>query len=189
MKRFALVTFIILLFAIPSMAAVNAAQNTKTIDPCSVATVAQLGPIMNTVVAAAFPIPWSKPGKRATISDPEVLNTTCAPLRVEVRAKIHYRDTRGFDQGSASGQVRFAGSVLAKIKYTGAAPITSSNFVSAQACIGDINVLALNINNVPNWLDNTWVRGILQERLGGMQRCKDFSPYVAAYLASGKTIP
>ena len=145
--------------------------------------------ILQPVLNAAFPIPWSEPGKKITISDPDLRSTTCAPLRMEVRAHIHYRDTRGFDQGSASGQVRFAASATTTLSYTGSLPIHSSNFVDASACINDINILDLNIHNVPNWLDNTWIRKMLKDKLAGKQVCRNIKPYVAAYLATGKTLP
>ena len=93
------------------------------------------------------------------------------------------------DQGSASGHVRFAASVMANVSYNGSTPITSSNFVSADACISSINVLGLNINHVPNWLDNGWMRSLLQDKLGSQHVCRSITPFVAAYLASGHSIP
>jgi hypothetical protein len=186
-KLIALGTFFTLALAATASAA--AGTGNKTIDPCTVAPPAQLGVALNSALAMAFPLTWSQPGKKLTLSNPELLNTTCAPLRIDVRAHIHYKDTRGLDQGSASGQVRFAASVLANVSYNGSTPITSSNFVSADACISSINVLGLNINHVPNWLDNGWMRSLLQEKLGSQHVCKSITPFVAAYLASGHSIP
>ena len=162
----------------------------RNVDPCTVATVAQLKPIMTTALNSAFPLVKESPGKKVTLSDPELVDLKCAPLKVEVRAKIKTRDTRGLDQGQASGQVRFSAKITGKVSYVGgpSAPITKSNFKGAKACIGDVNILGLNLNNVPNWLDNTVIKDLLNNNLGKTQYCQDITPYVSLYLQNGGTL-
>jgi len=53
----------------------------------------------------------------------------------------------------------------------------------------DITVNELNLNNVPNWIDNTWIRNYLNQQFGGTQRCSDVSLLVALYLQNGGSIP
>ena len=84
-KLIALGTFFTLSLAATASAA--AGSGNKTIDPCTVAPAAQLGVALNSALAMAFPLTWSQPGKKLTLSNPELLNTTCAPLRIEVRAE------------------------------------------------------------------------------------------------------
>lgn len=190
MKKFALLILVAAVTTVPLFAQpLKSAYNIKQLDPCKFGTPAQIKPFLQTGLNAAFPLEWSKPGKKLTIKDPELLSVTCNPLRTEIRAQLHYRDTRGLDQGSASGQVRWASNLMGYVKYSGPAPVTSANFVDANVCISDINVLGLNIHNVPNWLDNTWIRDILNEKLAGKQFCPNIKPLVAAWLAAGNTIP
>jgi hypothetical protein len=162
----------------------------RNVDPCTVASVAQLKPIMTSALNSAFPLVKESPGKRVTLSNPELVDLKCAPLKVEVRAKIQTRDTRGLDQGQASGQVRFSAKIGGKVSYVGgpAAPITKSNFKGAKACIGDVTVLGLNLNNVPNWLDNTVIKDFLNNNLSKTQFCQDITPYVSLYLQNGGTL-
>ncbi|PYQ34306.1 MAG: hypothetical protein DMF57_06600, partial [Acidobacteria bacterium] len=80
-KLITLGTFFTLALAATASAATGTGN--KTIDPCTVATPAQLGVVLNTALGMAFPLTWSQPGKKLTLSNPELLNTTCAPLRVE----------------------------------------------------------------------------------------------------------
>jgi hypothetical protein len=164
----------------------------KNVDPCKFAPASVLAPMIQVALTNNFPLTWTKPGKKVTIKDPKLLNTTCSPLKVEIRATVHYKDTRGLDQGSATGEVRFTSTILGHVSYNGTAPgpVTAANFVSANGCFGDISILGLNIHNVPNWLDNTWIRGILHDKLAGQQFCPmNISPQVAAYLATGGQIP
>jgi len=165
--------------------------NTRTIDPCTMASAAQLQQYAAANIAAAVPIPYNHNGESVNIHDPQLSNLTCAPLHIEVRAAIHYRKTRGIPQGSASGHLRFGSPVVARIVSTAAAnaPITSANFQSAQLCLSDITVTELNLHDVPNWLDNTWIREYLNQQFGGTQKCSDVSLLVAVYLQNGGSIP
>jgi len=165
--------------------------NMRTIDPCTMASATQLQQYASANIAAAFPITYNHNGESVNIHEPQLSNLTCAPLHIEVSAAIHYRKTRGIPQGSASGHLRFGSPVVARIVSTAApnAPIASANFQSAQLCLTDITVNELNLNNVPNWIDNTWIRNYLNQQFGGTQRCSDVSLLVALYLQNGGSIP
>src|SRR5882762_6253046 len=116
--------------------------NMRTIDPCMLASAAQLQQYAAANIAAAFPITYNHNGESVNIHEPQLSNLTCAPLHIEVSAAIHYRKTRGIPQGSASGHLRFGSPVVARIVSTAApnAPIASANFQSAQLCLTDITV-------------------------------------------------
>lgn len=58
------------------------------------------------------------------------------------------------------------------------------NFQSAKACLTDVNVIGLNLRNVPNWLDSTWVRDWLNGRLAN-RACFDITGLVQLYLQRG----
>ena len=71
-KSLALGTFFTL--ALVATASASAGTSYKTIDPCTVATPVQLGVALNTALGMAFPLTWSQPGKKITLSNP-ALNT------------------------------------------------------------------------------------------------------------------
>jgi hypothetical protein len=164
--------------------------NVRSVDLCSLASTAQLQQVAKANLAAAFPITYNHNGSHLNIHDPQLSGLTCAPLHIEVSAAIHYRETRGFPQYSTSGTLRFGSPVVARVVSTAAAgaPITASNFQSARLCLTDIHIDELNLHNVPNWLDNTWIRDYLNQQYGGMQKCNDVSSLVAIYLQNGGTI-
>ncbi len=163
---------------------------TKTVDPCQFASADQLKTLLSAGIGQYFPIKHSKSGHHITISDPTITNATCSPFKVTIKANIRYQDTRGFDQFSTSGDVRFTSTVVAKVSYklvTLGEPVRADNLVKAEACLTDIQVTGLNLNNVPNWLDDGWVKDQLNKRLAN-QACFDITNLVKLYLQKGGTL-
>ena len=168
------------------------AAHERLVDPCALATPQQLKPLIQAGLNQFFPIVYSKPGQKVTVSNPNLPVAACDdPLRIEVRAAVQYRKSRGVPQFTASGQVRFGAPVTLRVFYTGASggPITSANFQSAELFLTDITILALNIHRVPNWLDNTFLRGLLNNALTGAEEKINVTQLVALYLQGGGTIP
>jgi hypothetical protein len=54
----------------------------------------------------------------------------------------------------------------------------------ALASLTNINVTDLNLNNVPNWVDNTWVRQWLNSKLAN-RMCFDVTSLVSLYVQQG----
>jgi hypothetical protein len=52
------------------------------------------------------------------------------------------------------------------------------------ACFTNINVTELNLQNVPNWLDNAWVRQWLNSQLAN-RMCFDVTSFVIYYVQQG----
>ena len=108
-----------------------------------------------------------------------------------MRTKIRYQKTQGFPQGSASGTMRFRSPLSVGIRHpvsVGAGtPIPVDMVQSARACLTDINVTDLNLNNVPNWLDNGWIREkVLDPKLNSA--CFDVTGLVQAYIKTGGVV-
>ncbi len=148
---------------------------TVSIDPCTFASAPMLAAMLDTVIQPFFPIQFGKPGEQVTLSNPDVLNAFCPGLRAEVRLGVRFRKTRGFPQYSASGQARFIAGVTGEVTY--AMVDNRVDVRQASACIVDPEILGLDLENVPNWIDNTLIRDELNEKLNG-KVCFDITPYV-----------
>jgi len=159
---------------------------TKIIDPCAIATSQQLNFLLSAGIGAYFPLKSSKDGEHITISSPKLTNVACPHLRITMSANISYKKTQGIPQFSSSGDVKFASPLVAKVTHK--FPLTQATDVEkATACLTDINIIGLNLKNVPNWLDNTWVRNWLNGKLAN-QMCFDITGLVIAYIQSGGSL-
>jgi len=128
----------------------------------------------------------SKDGEHITISDPKLTNVACPNLHITISANISYKKTQGFPQFSSSGDVRFASPLVAKVTHK--LPLNQPTDVEkATACLTNINIVGLNLKNVPNWLDNTWVRNWLNSKLAN-QMCFDITGLVTAYIQGGGSL-
>ncbi len=156
----------------------------KTIDPCLAASEDQLKLVISAGIGGYFPIKNSKDGEHVTISDPRLSELHCPNLRIAMRVDIRYQKTRGFPQYSTSGDARFASPLVAKVTYSGLSDAKPTRVDKALACLTDINLVGLNLKNVPNWLDNTWIRAKLNDKLAD-QACFDITSYVNLYLQQG----
>ena len=160
-------------------------------DPCEVASAADLKTLLSAGLAPYFPIKHSDDGEHVTISDPSITDASCPAFRIAVRTKIRYQKTRGLIQGSASGDMRFKSPLEVRIRhpYTIAAgtPLASGQVLSARACLTSIDVVELDLHNVPNWLDNGWVKNkLLDPKLNSA--CFDVTGLVQAYIKTGGVI-
>ena len=165
--------------------------NTRSVDPCAMFTAAQLQQYIAPQINSAFPIVYSTGGESLAIKNPDLRSVTCAPLQIQAHTDLQYKKTRGFPQFSTSGDASFQTGVVGRVASTAPsnAPITASDFQSASLCLTDVNVTSLNLRNVPNWLDNTWLRDYLNQQLVVGNQCQDISVLVSLYLSNGGAIP
>jgi hypothetical protein len=162
--------------------ATKAVKNiTKNVDPCTFGTEAQLKSLLGAGLGNYFPLKHSKDGEHITISDPRLTDLKCPNLRMTLGADIRYQKTQGIPQFSSSGKVRFTSPLIAKVTHS----LTSPPVVHrALACLTNINVTELNLNNVPNWVDNSWVRQWLNGKLAN-RMCFDVTSLVRLYVQQG----
>lgn len=163
---------------------VVASAATISIDPCLFASAAALKMVLQTHINSQFPISEGN----VRLWDPKVVAATCPQFRAEIRTDIRYKKTTGVPQYSTSGQVRIGSPIIARITYPDGQAPSKQNITEAQACLTSIQVLGLNLNRVPNWLDNGWVRAKLNENLQDAM-CFVVMQQVAAHLQSGGTLP
>jgi hypothetical protein len=103
-----------------------------------------------------------KDGEKVTISKIEVQSVTIenGVTTLHLKARIRYQKTTGFPQFSTTGTIKF--SVQPKLNAT----FVENQVHSASVKLANPNVNEVNINNVPNWLDNTSeVRSFLENKL------------------------
>lgn len=162
--------------------AAKAVKNvTKNLDPCTFGTETQLKSLLGAGLGNYFPLKYSKDGEHITISDPRLTDLKCPNLRLTLGADIRYQKTQGIPQFSSSGKVRFTSPLIAKVTYSPASPPVVHR---ALACLTNINVTDLNLNNVPNWVDNSWVRQWLNGKLAN-RMCFDVTSLVRLYVQQG----
>jgi hypothetical protein len=157
-----------------------ALTTTVTIDPCSVASEAQLRQLA-TAVLAGRTLHESHSGNSVTVSNMQLVDLTCPGCKVEVSAKIRYKKTRGFPQFSVSGHIRFSFQAALRVTLQG------SQIVKAELVLSNFKVLGLDLNHVPNWLDN-WskVRNWLSAQMSS--QTIDVTPWVQAFVANGGSL-
>lgn len=172
-----------------NVATPSATTVTRIIDACQFAPSDTLAKYLESGIAPYFPIEAHKDGHHIKVSNPDVRKVTCPNLRLEVRADVKYQDTRGLVQYSSSGHVRFGSPLRLTVQYqsTPGQPVKPGDVTSARACFTDIKVLELNLNNVPNWIDNTYIRGKLQNKLVP-NACVSVLSIVRLYVAMGGTL-
>ncbi len=164
---------------------------TSVKDPCEVASAADLKMVLAAGLEPYFPLKRSDDGEHVTISDPTITEVKCPGLRITMKAKIRYQRTRGLVQVSVSGDIRFTSPLELRIRHPftigSGTPIPAAEVHSANACLTSINVIELNLKNVPNWLDNGWIREkLLDPKLNS--KCVDVTDLVKAYIRSGGVV-
>lgn len=170
---------------------VKGASRVTVKDPCEVASADTLKSVLTAGLAPYFPMSHSSDGEKVTLSDPTITEAKCPGLRITVKAKIRYQKTQGFPQGSVSGDMRFTSPLELRVRHStkihAGTPIPADQVQSARACLTNINVTALNLNNVPNWLDNGWIREkVLDPKL--KSACFDVTGLVTAYIQHGGVV-
>lgn len=156
---------------------------TVTADPCAYATAQELQAALGAVIGSAFPIvkrkktPLRGPGgitvgsvtTTLTLSNPEVLSVNCPGARLEMRCKARVKTKAA----SISGKVRFSCRLAVRLSIIpGATPS-----VSASACLSKIKIQRLDLRNVPNWIDDTLIKGLLNSSLQN-RVCIDMTAFV-----------
>lgn len=166
--------------AIPSRVSVK--------DPCEVAPAGSLKVVLAKGLETYFPISKSRDGEKITVSEPAITDATCPAFKVAMKVSARYQKTQGFPQFSASGTARFRSRIELRIAHpmsiASGQPIPAADVRSARACVTDINVTELNINNVPNWLDNSWLREQLLEPFL-VSKCVDVTDLVKRFIQYG----
>lgn len=157
-------------------------------DPCEVASAGTLKSALAKGLARYFPISESKDGEKVTVSEPTITDATCPNLKISMKVSARYQKTQGFPQFSASGTARFTSRLDLRVAHPitigKGQPIPAADVRSARACLTDVNVTELNINNVPNWLDNGWLRTQLLEPFL-VSKCVDVTDLVKMYIQYG----
>jgi hypothetical protein len=146
-------------------------QVTQTVDPCSFATSNQIKEIISSEIKNYFPLNHSKDGSRITISDPRLTGVTCPDLHTTVLANILYDKAAGFPQFSTSGNMSFTSPLVARVTYD---PNARYNIQKASACLTDVTITELNLEDIPAWIDNTWMKKCLNGELPDWTYCEDF---------------
>ena len=173
-----------------------AGRRTATVDPCRLASADTLKMLLGMGLKPHFPIEFHKDGHHIRMSNPTIRSATCPGLRVEMKADVRYQDTRGVVQYSSTGTIRFRSPLVGVITYTATrlkassntAAITPETLGQARACLTDITILDFNLDRVPNWLDNNYMRQKMNEKLKD-KACFDITELVRLYLTMGGTIP
>ena len=104
----------------------------------------------------------SQNGEKVTISNIEVQSVSIVNgiTTLHLKAKMRYQKTTGFPQFSTTGSIKF--SVQPQLNAT----FVDAQVFSASVKLANPNVTAVNINNVPNWLDNnSEMRNFLENKL------------------------
>ena len=157
-------------------------------DPCEVASASVLKNVLSVGLGQYFPISENKDGEKVTVSEPSITDATCPKFKVNMKASARYQKTRGFPQFSASGTARFSAHLELRVSHPitigSGQPIPAGDVRKGDACLIDINATELNINNVPNWLDNTWLRERLLEPML-VSKCFDVTNLVRGYIQQG----
>lgn len=157
-------------------------------DPCEVASASVLKNVLSAGLGQYFPISENKDGEKVTVSEPSITDATCPKFKVALKASARYQKTRGFPQFSASGTARFSSRIELRVHHPmtigSGQPIPAGDVRKADVCMTDIHATELNINNVPNWLDNSWLREHLLEPML-VSKCFDTTNLVRAYIQQG----
>lgn len=101
---------------------------------------------------------------------------------VHLKAKIQYKKTTGFPQFSVSGSIEFT------VQPQLSATFVEGGLTSASVKLANPEVTNVNINNVPNWLDNnSEVENFLEHKLANQPPIA-ITPLVQAFLAVGGSL-
>jgi Cu/Ag efflux protein CusF len=175
---------------------------TKQIDPCSIppadpADVLQA--LLSLGMKSYFPKAMQNGGEHIKLSDPQVEQVTCPNMTMKMKFAIEYRQTRGFPQFQVSGTVEMQSPLIGEVQYQpgsgGSTTVTQLNFLRATAVLTHIEITALHLENVPNWLDNAWLRDCLNGQHSNWgcqdvihQMKFDISNLVQLYLQQGHAL-
>jgi len=162
--------------------------HSKPIDVCEIVQgdTVKLKALLNGITSF-FPIDTSHDGKRLRLSNPKIWKYSCPNLFVEIHTHMQYWKTRGVIQYQFSAGLTFTAHLTGSVFYTGATttPVTTANFLSARACLANIDVVGLDIEHLPTWFSD-WdvVKDYINDKLGH-NACFDVTQQVKLLLALG----
>lgn len=178
-----------LVLAAPEAPQIGNLINARTfkLDPCDLANAEQLRPL---VEGSMKPFTAPRSGDyTVSFSDFNITEAKCPRLTITVRSDIRIKDTRGVLQGSASGRIRFRSDVEGRIRHRplrSGSNVTIDSLVKAEACLTDTVILGVNLENVPNVVDQAYVRPALQK--GMKEKCTDITDLTRTALKLGLEI-
>jgi len=172
---------------------------TAQIDPCTLASADALKLLLQGGLQKYFPYSVNNEGEHIKISDPTIEQVSCPHMRIEMKAHVQYRQTRGFPQYETGGTLKIDSPLVAKVQYQkstgGNEAVTASNFVRAAAMLTNPSITSLQIDNVPGWLTPSWIRDCLNGKYSNWgchdilhQMSFDVTNLVKLYLEQGNTI-
>jgi len=172
-----------------------AVTNTTTIDPCAIVSPDETRRLLEAWLRDAFPIKRSFDGQHVTFSRPDLRGFSCPDLRFELRVRVRYQKTRGFPQYSSTGQARLsshAGFLVRHRPVEVDRNVEASRIERAFVYLGHMNVIAVNLRRVPNWLESEqFIRDMLLPALSSYndRPCRDVTNWMEQQVANGRDLP
>ena len=141
-------------------------------------------------ITTFFPIDTAHDGEHVRLSDPKIWKKTCPNLFLEIHTHMQYWKTRGLIQYQFSAGLTFTAHLAGTVYYASpaGAPVSTANFVRAKACLQNIDIVGLDIQNLPTWFSD-WdvVKGYINDKLGH-NTCFDVTKQVQTLLTLGVTL-
>lgn len=163
------------------------------VNPCKIAPPDTLEKYFDMGIDTYFPIEAHQEGHHVKVKNPNVTAVICPTsppmtIRVEVKTEVKYQDTRGLVQYETSGHARLRAPLRLLVQYwsTPGQPVKPSDIKEARTCFTEVAVYELNLNNVPNWLDNDYLKNKLQSKLVPTG-CVLVTALIRLYVAAGGT--
>jgi hypothetical protein len=170
----------------------------KRVDLCTIASADTLQALFQNGIQQLFPIPMSSGDESLEISSPSIEQVSCPHMSIKVHAQVQYRHSRGPTQWQTGGSLILGSPIVADLQFSSvhdSTTVSATNLNQALALATNPLIIALKIDNVPNWLDPAWIRACLngQHAEWGcrdvMQRMRfDVTQLVQFYLQQGLTL-
>ncbi len=169
----------------------------RTIDPCAVASESQLRDILQAALGYAFPLAAKKGSASIRLSHPDLHEIFCPNLALAVQGAVQAQFREGTSSVTRDGRVRLRAPGKLRVEYRAPLgsdqPETPRDVWNAQTCLTHLEVTALDLDGVPDWLDSTLVQDCLSGDLSGWvgcrevarEMCRDTTDRVQDYVAQG----
>jgi len=138
--------------------------SSKQVDPCAIANADTLQALLQNGIQQLFPIPMRSGGEYFEISSPSIEQVSCPHMSIKVHADLKYRQTLGRLQFQGGGSMVLASSIIGDLQFSNvgnATTVTAANLGQAIAVVTDPQITSLMIDNVPSWLESSWIRECL----------------------------
>jgi len=136
----------------------------KLVDLCSIAGADTLQAMLQTLIQKLFPISINNSGEHVELSSPSIEQVSCPHMSIKVHANVLYRQTRGLLQRQTGGSMVLASPISLDMKYFsvgGATTVAAGNTIQAIAAVTDPQITSLKIDDIPSWLEPSWIRECL----------------------------